>query len=112
MRKKEKYEKVIAFFMNAYPNAETELLFKNGYELTVAVILSAQCTDKRVNLTTPALFQKFPDPLSLLNATETEVFSLIKSISYPNNKTKHLIGMAKMLVKKFNKNRIPRQVVY
>jgi len=102
MRKKEKYEKVIAFFKTAYPNAETELVFKNGYELTVAVILSAQCTDKRVNIVTPSLFAAFPDFKSLSNAGEPEVFELIKSISYPNNKTKHLIGMANMVMQDFD----------
>ena len=101
MRKKEKYEKAIAFFMNAYPNAETELLFKNGYELTVAVILSAQCTDKRVNIVTPPLFAAYPDFIALSNGKESDVFELIKSISYPNNKSKHLVGMAKMVMQDF-----------
>ena len=102
MTRKLRFENIISYFEKHQPNAETELNYESPFQLLVAVILSAQCTDKRVNLTTPALFQKFPHPLSLSNATETEVFSLIKSISYPNNKTKHLIGMAKMLVKKFN----------
>ena len=77
-------------------------MYDNPYQLLVAVILSAQCTDKRVNLTTPAIFASYPDPTSLAESTHEHLFSLIKSISYPNNKTNHLIGMAKMLVEKFN----------
>lgn len=83
------------------PVAETELKYANPYELIVAVILSAQCTDKRVNMITPAFFGKFPDAPSLSMAGEDEVFELIRSCSYPNNKTKHLLGMAKKLVVEF-----------
>lgn len=99
---KERYSKVIAYFQQQAPNAETELLYDNPFQLLVAVVLSAQCTDKRVNLTTPALFGRFPDAAALSNATVEEVFALIRSISYPNNKAKHLVGLGKMLVEQFN----------
>lgn len=99
---KERYTFVLDWFQENIPNAETELLYDNPYQLLVAVILSAQCTDKRVNLTTPAIFEHYPDVVALSHATFEELFPLIKSISYPNNKTKHLIGMANMLVNKFN----------
>jgi endonuclease III len=102
MTKKERYAFVIDYFSLHAPNAETELFYDNPYQLLVAVILSAQCTDKRVNLTTPAIFAKYPDADSLSLAEFDDVFPLIKSISYPNNKTKHLIGMAKMLINDFN----------
>ncbi len=101
MTKKERYGQFISYFQENMPDAETELLYDNPYQLLVAVILSAQCTDKRVNMTTPAIFDKFPDALSLSKADFDEIFPLIKSISYPNNKAKHLIGMAKMLVDDF-----------
>jgi endonuclease-3 len=102
MTKKQRYEYIIDYFSHHAPDAETELLYDNPYQLLVAVILSAQCTDKRVNLTTPAIFASYPDPKSLAESTHEHLFSLIKSISYPNNKTNHLIGMGKMLVEKFN----------
>ncbi len=102
MNKKEKYQFVINYFNEHSPNAETELLYDNPFQLLVAVILSAQCTDVRVNLTTPKLFEKFPSPYELSKASFDEVFKLIRSISYPNNKTKHLIGMANLLLQKFN----------
>jgi endonuclease-3 len=98
MRKKERYEKVIAWFEQNMPVAETELHYTNPYEILVAVILSAQCTDKRVNLTTPALFRDFPTAEALAATTPEVVFEYIKSISYPNNKAKHLVGMARMLI--------------
>jgi endonuclease III len=101
MKKKERYEVVIDYFQKNIPEAETELLYDNPYQLLVAVILSAQCTDKRVNLTTPAIFRQFPDPASLAATDFDTLFPLIRSISYPNNKTKHLIGMAKMLMDDF-----------
>ena len=101
MTRKERFEKFIAYFSTHQPNAETELLYDNPYQLLVAVILSAQCTDKRVNMTTPALFKKFPTAKKLSKADFDEVFSLIKSISYPSNKSKHLIGMAQMVVNDF-----------
>ncbi len=102
MKKKEKFEKVLAFFEQQQPFPETELVYKSPYELIVAVILSAQCTDVRVNIITPAFFKLFPDERSLAKAKQEEVFELIKSCSYPNNKTKNLIGMARTLVKEFN----------
>jgi len=109
MTTKARYHFVIDYFLKHSPDADTELIYDNPFQLLVAVILSAQCTDKRVNATTPAIFEKFPDPISLSNATPVQVFDLIKSISYPNNKTKHLIGMAKMLVNKFGRN-VPMKV--
>ena len=102
MTKKERYGFVISYFQEHSPNAETELIYDNPYELLVAVILSAQCTDKRVNMTTPALFARYPTIHSLANAEYEELFDIIKSISYPGNKTRHLMGMAKMVVEKFN----------
>lgn len=102
MTKKERYHFVIDYFEKHIPDAETELLYVTPYELLVAVILSAQCTDKRVNLTTPAIFKKFPDVQSLSKTNFDDLFPFIKSISYPNNKTKHLIGMAQKVVKDFN----------
>ena len=104
MLKKERYKFVIEYFLEHSPDAETELLYDNPFQLLVAVILSAQCTDKRVNLTTPAIFERYPDALSLSKADSDELFDLIKSISYPNNKTKHLLGMAEMIVSRFNGN--------
>ena len=97
-----KYDAFIEYFEKAMPVAESELKFMNPYQLLVAVILSAQCTDKRVNMTTPAFFERFPDAKSLSEATQDEVYQLIKSISYPNNKAKNLIGMAKGLMAEFN----------
>ena len=102
MTRKQRYQFVIDYFLHHAPDAETELLYDNPYQLLVAVILSAQCTDKRVNMTTPAIFEKYPDAASLSKATFDELFPLIKSISYPNNKTKHLIGMAQKLQAEFN----------
>ncbi|MDB5247417.1 MAG: endonuclease [Segetibacter sp.] len=102
MTKKIRYGFVISYFQEHAPNAETELIFDNTYELLVAVVLSAQCTDKRVNMTTPLLFEKFPNVQLLAEAQYDDLFAIIKSISYPGNKTRHLIGMAKMLVEKFN----------
>ena len=102
MNKKERYEKVLAYFEANVPNAETELHYTNPFELLMAVALSAQCTDKRVNMVTPKLFAAYPHPEILANASVEEVFQYIRSISYPNNKAKHLVGMAKLLVEKFN----------
>jgi endonuclease-3 len=109
MTKKERYRFVINYFLEHAPNAETELLFDSPYQLLVAVILSAQCTDKRVNMTTPALFERYPTITDLSNAAYEELFNIVKSISYPGNKTRHLIGMAKMLIEKF-KGEIPLTV--
>lgn len=102
MLKKERFEKFIAYFSEHMPIAETELHYNTPYELLVAVILSAQCTDKRVNMLTPAIFEKYPDAAALAQATVEEIFALIKSCSYPNNKSKHLKGMAEKLVNEFN----------
>ena len=102
MRKKELYEKVIAYFSEAMPVAETELHYNNPFELLIAVILSAQCTDKRVNMITPPLFRDFPTPEALAASTPEVIFEYIRSVSYPNNKAKHLVGMAQMLVKDFH----------
>ena len=101
MTRKDRFHFIIDYFQEHAPDAETELLYDNPFQLLVAVILSAQCTDKRVNLTTPAIFQQYPDPASMAKASFDELFPLIKSISYPNNKTKHLIGTAKMLMEKY-----------
>jgi endonuclease-3 len=102
MTRKERFQFVIDYFQQHAPDAETELIYDNPYQLLVAVILSAQCTDKRVNMTTPAIFEKYPEPAALSKATFDELLPYIKSISYPNNKTKHLIGMAQMLMEKFH----------
>ena len=102
MTRKERYHFVIDYFQEHAPEAETELIYDNPYQLLVSVILSAQCTDKRVNMTTPAIFEKYPDVKALGQATFDGLFPLIKSISYPNNKTKHLIGMANTVLEKFN----------
>jgi len=101
MTKKEKYSFFIDYFTEHRPDAETELIYNNPFELLVAVILSAQCTDKRVNLVTPALFNNFPSVEVMAHASSEEIFQYIKSISYPNNKAKHLAGMARLLVDKF-----------
>ena len=101
MLKKERYRLLIDHFSQKFPTAETELHYSNPYELLVAVILSAQCTDKRINMVTPALFERFPDPQALAMSTAEEVFQYIRSVSYPNNKAKHLVGMARILVDKF-----------
>jgi endonuclease-3 len=102
MTRKERYQYVLNYFEEHEPEAETELLYDNPFQLLVAVILSAQCTDKRVNATTPFIFEQYPDAESLSKASFESVFSLIKSISYPNNKAKHLIGMAQRLVNVYN----------
>src|ERR1700760_2499896 len=109
MTRKERYQFVLDYFSKHNPDAETELLYDSPYQLLVAVILSAQCTDKRVNMTTPAIFEHYPDARSLSKAGFDELFPFIKSISYPNNKTKHLIGMAQMLQDRFN-GKVPMTV--
>lgn len=101
MTKKERFQSFIDWFQINMPEAETELLYKDPYELLVAVILSAQCTDKRVNMLTPTIFARYPNPESMAQAGIEEIFELIKSCSYPNNKAKHLKGMAETLVKTF-----------
>lgn len=101
MLKNERFRRFIDYFTEHYPEPETELNFGNPFELLVAVILSAQCTDKRINQVTPALFARFPEPESLAAATPDEVFTFIRSVSYPNNKAKHLVGMARALMERF-----------
>ena len=101
MTRKERFQFVLDYFSQHNPDAATELFYGDPFELLVAVILSAQCTDKRVNMTTPAIFDKYPDAGSLARATFDELFPLIRSISYPNNKTRHLIGMAQILMSRF-----------
>lgn len=109
MTRKQRFEELIAHFSENLPEAETELKYSNPFELLVAVILSAQCTDKRVNMVTPALFEEYPTAEKLAISSFDELFPLIRSISYPNNKTKHLLGMAKMLVEDFN-SEIPADI--
>lgn len=101
MTLQQRYDAIIARFQQTMPVAETELHYETPFQLLCAVILSAQCTDKRVNMITPALFKTFPTPQALAAATEEQVFPLIRSVSYPNNKTKSLIGMARRLVDEF-----------
>lgn len=101
MRKKELYEHVLAYFERTMDATETELHFSNPFELLVAVVLSAQCTDKRINLVTPRLFADFPVPEAMAATTPEVIYDYIKSVSYPNNKAKHLVGLAKMLVERF-----------
>lgn len=102
MRKKERYEKVIEWFRINRPIAETELHYSDPFELLIAVILSAQCTDKRVNMITPTLYHDFPTPEALAASSPEVIFEYIRSVSYPNNKAKHLVGMARMLVNDFH----------
>ena len=109
MTKKERFDKVIDYFKVNMPVAETELDYNDPYELIVAVILSAQCTDKRVNIITKEFFQQYPDVVSLSRAEIVDIFELIRSCSYPNNKAKHLSGMSKMLLELFN-GRVPSDI--
>ena len=102
MRKEERYKGVLNWFNEHVPVAETELHYDNPYQLLIAVILSAQCTDKRVNMITPALFRDFPTPEVMAASTSEVIFEYIRSVSYPNNKSKHLVGMAKMLMSDFD----------
>lgn len=102
MKKQERYQGVINYFLEHVPVAETELAYENPFQLLIAVILSAQCTDKRVNLTTPGIFKKYPSPETMAKASFDDLFPLVRSISYPNNKTKHLIGTSQLLISKFN----------
>ncbi|MBD5217333.1 MAG: endonuclease III [Bacteroidales bacterium] len=101
MTTKERYEKVLQWFEDNVPEPATELHYDSPFHLLLAVILSAQCTDKRVNLVTPALFEAFPDPESLAAATEEQVFPFIKSVTFPNNKTRHILRAARILVEEF-----------
>lgn len=106
MTKKERYTHIIDWFEKNMPIAETELRYDNPFHLLIAVILSAQCTDKRVNMVTPPMFETYPDPKVMANASVDEIYEYIKSVSYPNNKAKNLLGMAKKLVSDFN-GRVP-----
>lgn len=109
MLREDLFKKVIEWFEENNPSAKSELVYRNTYELLVAVILSAQCTDKRVNIVTPPFFKKFPNPPTLAKASIDDIFEYIHSVSYPNNKSKHLSGMGKMLVDKFG-GEVPSQV--
>ncbi|MFI3265555.1 MAG: endonuclease III [Rikenellaceae bacterium] len=109
MRRKERANKIVEWFSENMPVAESELDYRNPYELVVAVILSAQCTDKRVNMTTPALFERFPTPEAMAEASAEDIFPYIKSISYPNNKAKNLAGMARKLVDEFG-SQVPSDI--
>ncbi|SMD07473.1 endonuclease III [Pedobacter africanus] len=109
MLKKERYQLFVSHFSARQPDAETELHYNNPFQLLVAVILSAQCTDKRINQVTPALFKRFPNAKALAETTPDIVFDYIRSVSYPNNKAKHLVGMANMLLNDFN-NEVPADV--
>ena len=109
MLKKDRYQAFVDYFSKYQPIAETELNYSNPYELLVAVILSAQCTDKRINQITPKLFERYPEPEILANSTSDEVFTYIRSVSYPNNKAKHLVGMARILVNDFN-SEVPNSI--
>ncbi len=105
----QRYKSIFDYFREHVPIAESELHFDSPFQLLVAVILSAQCTDKRVNMTTPALFSAYPTPEALAAATEEEVYELIRSISYPNSKARHLVGMARMLMADFD-GRVPSDI--
>src|SRR5690606_2367297 len=109
MLKKDRYKAFVEYFSTHNPDAQTELNYSNPYELLVAVILSAQCTDKRINLVTPALFERFPNAEALAASTSEEVFTYIRSVSYPNNKAKHLVGMAQKLISEFD-GTVPEKV--
>ncbi len=106
---KERYKAFVEYFSTHNPEAQTELNYSTPFELLIAVILSAQCTDKRINQITPALFERYPNPESLAESSPEEVFSYIRSVSYPNNKSKHLVGMAKKLLSDFN-GEIPEKI--
>lgn len=105
----QRYKSIFGYFRDHVPIAESELHFDSPFQLLVAVILSAQCTDKRVNMTTPALFSAYPTPEALADASEEDVYALIRSISYPNSKARHLVGMARMLMADFD-GRVPSDI--
>lgn len=109
MLKKQRYEAIIKYFSENMPVAETELKYENPFQLLVAVVLSAQCTDKRINMVTPALFRDFPTPAHLAASNFDELFPYIKSVSFPSNKTRHLLGLGKMLVENYG-GEIPQTV--
>ncbi|RED98949.1 endonuclease III [Marinoscillum furvescens] len=101
MNKKERFEAFVSYFKEAFPEPQTELNYSNPFELVVAVVLSAQCTDVRINKVTPALFEAFPTPKHMAQGSFEEIFELIRSVSYPNNKAKHLMGLSKMIMDDF-----------
>ena len=109
MKREDRYRFIVEYFSRNQPDAETELQFSNPFELLVAVVLSAQCTDKRVNLITPALFRRFPDAEALAQGSVDEIFTYIRSVSYPNNKAKHLAGLGRMLRDQFQ-SEVPSSV--
>ena len=109
MQKTKRYQQILAWFEENMPVANSELHYKNAFELTVATILAAQCTDKRVNMVTPALLHDYPTPEALAQATPEVIYEYIKTVSYPNNKAKHLVGMAQTLVKNFG-GKVPSEV--
>jgi endonuclease-3 len=109
MTKAERYKKIISWFEENKPDVDTELHYTDPYQLLIAVILAAQCTDKRVNMITPALFEAFPAPEVLAASNKETVFEYIKSVSYPNNKSKHLVEMAKVLMEKYN-GQVPSKI--
>jgi len=109
MTRKERFQAVVELFKQTNPDADTELEYNDPYQLLVAVILSAQCTDERINKVTPALFERFPTPRHLALAEPEEVYPYIKSVTYPNNKAKHLVGMARKLVEEFD-GQVPSDV--
>lgn len=109
MKRKELYEKVISYFQEEMPNAETELHYGSVFQLLVAVVLSAQCTDKRVNMITPRLFEAYPTPTAMAKATEEEIYDYIRSVSYPNSKAQHLVQMSRMLVSDYN-GEVPQEM--
>lgn len=109
MTKKQRYDAILQWFEQNMPIAESELVFHNEYELLVAVMLSAQCTDKRVNMVTPKLFEQYPTPQTLAQASEEDIFQIIRSISYPNAKAKHLKGMAEKLISEYQ-GQVPNTV--
>lgn len=102
MNIKERYEKIISYFKKTQPTADTELNYGSVYQLLIAVVLSAQCTDKRVNMVTPKLFSSFPTPQAMSDASDDEVYEYIKSVSYPNAKARHIIALSKMLINNYN----------
>jgi endonuclease-3 len=110
MTRKDRYSAVVELFKKINPDAETELEYSNPFQLLIAVILSAQCTDERINKVTPALFNNFPTPKHLSVVSSEEVFPFIRSVTYPNNKSKHLVGMAKKLVEEFN-SEVPGDII-
>ena len=109
MTSKQRYQGVIEYFKENMPSPTTELHYRNPYELLVAVILSAQCTDKRINMVTPALFEAYPTPFDMAKASDEDIFHFIKSVTFPNNKSKSLLGMANMLVDKYD-GKVPSSI--